>query len=170
MSVEIEILRPMAALYSPPFGSDDPETVMKEYKSGLKTFTDEQLRAGWIDIRNNHKGKSYPLISEIRKACAKHQPKGVATPKENVLRASYCFNSPAGQKALEQRCGGDFLMTCQIHKKILSVGEVMVMAENSRVRRGRLKTSDDPIDRKVYKRSKIAIDSAEDLLREKYGQ
>ena len=170
MSVETEILRPMAALYSAPFGSDDPAAVLEQYKSGLKTFTDDQMRAGWIDVRNSYKGKSYPSIALIREACAKHQPKGVASPKENVIRASYCFDTPAGQLALSESCAQNFLMACQDQKRVLSADEVKRMSEDSRLRRGKLKTSDDRVDREVYKRSKIAIDGAEDLLQKKYGQ
>lgn len=170
MSVETEILGPMSAIYSPPFGSDDPAAVMEQYGRALAGFPDDVLRSAWTDIVKEHERQAYPSIATIRKACLQHMPKGANSPKESVISGEYCFDSEAGQLALSERCGQDFLLACQRYKRVLSIYEVHRMAEDNNLRRQKMKSSDDPVDREVYRRSRQTINEAENALDEKYGK
>lgn len=61
---------------------------LQDYIEDLAEFMPEILLAGWREVRRLHKRLGWPLISEIRSACLRHQgmTSRASASQENVLQ------------------------------------------------------------------------------------
>jgi hypothetical protein len=63
-----EFVSRMTALWSKPRETADANKAALEYHDALSRFTEAQLDAGWVALRDSHERASWPLVSEVRKA------------------------------------------------------------------------------------------------------
>lgn len=63
-----EFVRQMMALWKKPNETANIQVAAEQYQDALKSFTEAQLDAGWVMLRDTHERTAWPLISECRKA------------------------------------------------------------------------------------------------------
>lgn len=70
-AVDREIITPMTALYSSPFGTDLSQLpdVTKQYVEALAKFKPQVLEAAWTSVRDSYKKTTYPPIPTFVEAC-----------------------------------------------------------------------------------------------------
>ena len=72
--VEREILIPMQRLFRPPreYATEtDAAAALRDYVDGLKDFAIDDLKAGWVTVRDGTKGRTWPMPGVFVDACAK---------------------------------------------------------------------------------------------------